>query len=122
MFDFSFPELVLCLLVALVVLGPEKLPRVARTLGRWAGQARGYLRNLTAELDREGQLADLKKQLQQADRAIREQADAFKAETQSTVDQLRDDARAAEQALKPQPANVADPVADDANKPVPPSP
>ena len=42
MFDISFGELALCFVVALVVLGPEKLPKVARTVGRWAGQARGY--------------------------------------------------------------------------------
>src|SRR3546814_4797888 len=54
MFDIGFSELLLCFLVTLVVLGPERLPKVARTVGRWTGQAKSYLRNLTAELDREG--------------------------------------------------------------------
>lgn len=53
MFDVGFSELVLCFVVALVVLGPEKLPAVARTVGRWTGRARAYVRNLSAELERE---------------------------------------------------------------------
>lgn len=74
MLDFSFSELLLCLVIALVVLGPERMPVVARTVGRWAGQAKGYLRNLTAELDRETRASDLRKQLEEAQRQLREQA------------------------------------------------
>jgi sec-independent protein translocase protein TatB len=74
MLDFSFSELVLCFVVALVVLGPERLPGVARTLGRWTGRARVYLRNLSSELERETQLAELKQQLEDTQRILREQA------------------------------------------------
>lgn len=73
MFDVGFSELLLCFIVALVVLGPEKLPKLARTVGNWTGQARAYLRNLTAELDRESQLGELKQQLQEANELVREQ-------------------------------------------------
>jgi sec-independent protein translocase protein TatB len=72
MFDISFGELALCFIVALVVLGPEKLPKVARTVGRWAGQARGYMRNLTAELQRETEIMDIKRQLEDAQRELRD--------------------------------------------------
>ena len=41
MFDVGFAELLLCFVVALVVLGPQKLPELARTLGRWTARARG---------------------------------------------------------------------------------
>ena len=51
MLDFSFSELLLCFVVALVVLGPERMPALARTVGRWTGKARVYMRNLTAELE-----------------------------------------------------------------------
>ncbi|MGH8517577.1 MAG: Sec-independent protein translocase protein TatB [Panacagrimonas sp.] len=71
MFDISFGELALCFLVALVVLGPEKLPKVARTVGRWAGQARGYMRNLTTELQRETEIMEIKRQLEDAQRELR---------------------------------------------------
>ncbi len=73
MFDVGFSELVLCFLVALVVLGPEKLPPLARSLGRWTGQARSYLRHLSNELERETHAAELKKTLQETEAALREQ-------------------------------------------------
>lgn len=71
MFDISFTELALCFVVALVVLGPERLPKVARTLGRWSGQARAYMRNLTSELERETQVGEIRRQLQEAQQALR---------------------------------------------------
>lgn len=90
MFDIGFSELVVCFLVALVVLGPEKLPRVARTIGRWSGQAKGYLRNLSAELDRESQLSELRQQLDDAHRAIKDGASAFRDEMKGNADSVRD--------------------------------
>jgi sec-independent protein translocase protein TatB len=71
-FDISFGELALCFVVALVVLGPEKLPKVARTVGRWAGQARGYMRNLSSELQRETDIMEIKRQLEDAQRDLRQ--------------------------------------------------
>jgi sec-independent protein translocase protein TatB len=88
MFDFSFIEIALCLVIALIVLGPEKLPKVARTVGRWAGQARGYLRNLTAELDREAKLSELKQQLDEANRIVREQNRSLNSAIEDTVSKL----------------------------------
>ena len=76
MFEIGFTELLLCFVVALVVLGPERLPGIARSFGRWTGQARVYLRNLTSELERETQAGELKRQLADASRAIREEADS----------------------------------------------
>ncbi|ULQ47905.1 Sec-independent protein translocase protein TatB [Flagellatimonas centrodinii] len=73
MLDISFTELTICLVIALIVLGPEKLPAVARAVGRWTGQARGYLRNLSAELDRETRASDLRKQLEDAKKLLNEQ-------------------------------------------------
>ncbi|SFF24787.1 sec-independent protein translocase protein TatB [Fontimonas thermophila] len=85
MFDIGFSELLLCFVIALIVLGPEKLPGVARTLGRWTGQARGYLRHLTAELDREARLAELKRQLEDANRLLRDQGQAVQDAVQRTI-------------------------------------
>jgi sec-independent protein translocase protein TatB len=72
MFDVGFSEVMVCFIVALVVLGPERLPVVARAVGRWTGQARSYLRNLSAELERETQVSELKRQLQEAQNALRD--------------------------------------------------
>ena len=61
MFDFSFGELAVIGAVALVVLGPERLPRVARTVGEWAGKAQRYVAQVKSDINREVELADLKK-------------------------------------------------------------
>jgi len=79
MFDVGFSELLVCFVIALVVLGPEKLPRLARTLGRWSGQARIYMRNLTSELDRESRLMELKNQVEDAQKLLSEQAQEARA-------------------------------------------
>lgn len=63
MFDIGFWELALLAVIGLIVLGPERLPNVARTLGLWAGRARMYVRNLTSELEREVNTADLRRDL-----------------------------------------------------------
>jgi sec-independent protein translocase protein TatB len=90
MFEIGFSELMLCFLVALVVLGPEKLPRLARTLGRWTGQAKGYLRNLTSELDREAELAELRQKLDEAKRAMQEGARSFRDTVHKETTTLRE--------------------------------
>jgi sec-independent protein translocase protein TatB len=53
MFEVGFTEIILILGIALLVLGPEKLPKVAAQIGRWAGRARAMARNLKDQLDEE---------------------------------------------------------------------
>jgi len=50
MFDIGFWELVILFGLGLMILGPERMPRVAAQLGRWAGQARSMARNLTRQI------------------------------------------------------------------------
>lgn len=126
MFDFSFSELLLCFIVALVVLGPERLPGVARGLGRWTGQARAYVRNLTAELERESQVAEIRKQVSDAQRILREESASFHESVKGHVDAIetegRQHANAVSEALaapvvsNPEPAS---PAADPARPPSP---
>jgi sec-independent protein translocase protein TatB len=66
MFDFSFGELAVISAVALVVLGPERLPKVARTVGEWAGKAQRYVSQVKADINREIEVAELKKLQEQA--------------------------------------------------------
>lgn len=61
MFGMDFTELLIIGVVALVVLGPERLPRVARMLGHLVGRTQRYVSNLKAEIDREIKLEELKK-------------------------------------------------------------
>jgi len=60
MFDVGFSELVVIALVALIVIGPERLPRVARTLGALLGRAQRYVNDVKADIQREVNLDELK--------------------------------------------------------------
>jgi sec-independent protein translocase protein TatB len=62
MLDFGFSEILLTSAIALVVLGPERLPKVARQVGNWMGRARVMARQLTEQLEREVSADELIKQ------------------------------------------------------------
>lgn len=61
MFDVAFSELVVIAIVALIVIGPEKLPKVARTLGALAGRMQRYVASVKSDIEREMQFEDLQK-------------------------------------------------------------
>src|SRR6185437_11761539 len=61
MFDISFTEILVIAVVALVVLGPERLPRVARTLGHLLGRAQRYANDVKNDIQHEMELEELKK-------------------------------------------------------------
>ena len=60
MFDIGFLELIMVGVVALLVVGPERLPKLARTAGLWIGRARQALGSVKAEIDRELKAEELK--------------------------------------------------------------
>ena len=61
MFDIGFSELMVIGVVALIVIGPEKLPRVARTVGHLAGRLQRYVSDVKADINREIELDELRK-------------------------------------------------------------
>ncbi len=61
MFDVGFWELLLIGVVALLVVGPERLPGLARTVGAWVGKARRLVNSVKADIDREMRAEELKK-------------------------------------------------------------
>jgi sec-independent protein translocase protein TatB len=63
MFDIGFSELAVVAIVALLVIGPERLPGVARTVGKWVGAARRFVNNVQAEINAEVSKADELKRL-----------------------------------------------------------
>lgn len=95
MFDFSFSELALIGAVALVVLGPERLPKVARTVGEWAGKAQRYVTQVKADINREIEISELKKLQEQA----RDVARSFETSVQDGVSGLKSDFNSTTSAL-----------------------
>lgn len=69
MFDIGFMELSLIGVVLLLVVGPERMPKVARTAGHWFGKARYFVTSMKADIDREIKAEDLQ-------RMMKEQADS----------------------------------------------
>lgn len=84
MFDIAFSELVVIAIVALIVIGPEKLPKVARTLGALTGRMQKYMAQIKEEVNRESRFAELQK-LQDE---IKSAADATQAKLQSGMNEI----------------------------------
>jgi sec-independent protein translocase protein TatB len=61
MFDIGFSEMVIIAVLALVVIGPERLPRVARTVGHLLGRLQRYVSDVKADISREMELEELRK-------------------------------------------------------------
>lgn len=70
MFEFDFGKLAIIAVVALIVLGPERLPRVARTAGALLRRARNSWQNVRDEIERELAAEDLKKSVQDLKREV----------------------------------------------------
>ncbi|NMT62336.1 Sec-independent protein translocase protein TatB [Marinobacter orientalis] len=66
MFDIGFVELLICGVIALLVLGPERLPTAARAAGRWIGGARRMVSQFSSELDRQLKAEELREELRKA--------------------------------------------------------
>ncbi len=72
MFDIGFTEIVVIAVVALIVLGPEKLPKTARTLGHLFGRLQRYVADVKADINREIELDELRKLQQQVRTAAKD--------------------------------------------------
>jgi sec-independent protein translocase protein TatB len=89
MFDISFGELMIIGAVALVVIGPEKLPRVARTAGHFLGRFQRYVAQVKSDIGREMELAELKKLQTSVEDAARDIEHTVKSEMNSAEQELR---------------------------------
>lgn len=82
MFDVGFWELLLIGVIALIVLGPERLPEAARKCGFWVGRVRAYVSHMQNELEREADAADLRRDLE----STRDEVNRFKQDVQADFD------------------------------------
>ena len=80
MFDIGFSELMVIGVVALLVIGPEKLPKVARTLGHLLGRAQRYVNDVKSDINREIQLDELKKLQSEVTESARSLEDSVRKE------------------------------------------
>lgn len=100
MFDISFGELLIVGLVALIVLGPERLPTVARTIGALVGRAQRFVASVKSDIHQHSQMAgfdDLKQDVQQAADAFRSQIESEVAGVRELSQQIGQTAQAVEQ-------------------------
>ncbi|NML17554.1 Sec-independent protein translocase protein TatB [Azohydromonas caseinilytica] len=88
MIDFGFDKLALIGAVALIVIGPEKLPRVARTVGHLVGKAQRYVADVKAEVNRSIELDELKKMKTQFEDAARNVEQSVNQELHDTTRDL----------------------------------
>ncbi len=105
MFDIGFPELVVIAIVALIVLGPERLPKVARFAGLWVRRARAQWHSVKDELERELAADELKRSLRDTEEALRDTERKVResaAETEREFDDLRASVKAPASASTPE--------------------
>lgn len=125
MFDFGFSEMVVVALVALIVVGPQRLPKVARTAGHLLGRMQRYVAEVKADVSREMQLDELKKLQEQVKEQARELESTVRKQAQDVESSVRDTAGEIEHGLDPvepgappmNPPSLA-PVTDAAVEPV----
>ena len=88
MFDIGFSELLVIGVVALIVIGPEKLPRMARTVGVLAGRLQRYVSDVKADINREIELDELRKMRDSMQQAAAEMQSSVQSELNKTETEL----------------------------------
>ena len=105
MIDFGFDKIALIGAVALIVIGPERLPRVARTVGHLMGKAQRYVADVKAEVNRTIELEELKKMKTEFEDAARNVEQSVTSEVHKTTAEL--------QAAWQPPADTVPPLSSD---------
>jgi len=91
MFDVSFSELIVIAVVALIVIGPEKLPKVARTLGALAGRMQRYVAQVKEEVNREVRFQELQQLQQEIQETVTKTKESIQSSVQESVDAIATD-------------------------------
>jgi sec-independent protein translocase protein TatB len=122
MFDIAFSEMLIIGVVALVVIGPERLPKVARTLGHLFGRLQRYVAQVKSDINREMDASELSKVKTEFESAARGFQQDVESQARKTEDEIRQVERDIERQVNPaEPAGAAPaaPVAETPSLPLP---
>ncbi|MBM3341805.1 MAG: twin-arginine translocase subunit TatB [Betaproteobacteria bacterium] len=108
MFDIGFSQIIVIAVIALIVLGPEKLPRVARMAGHMLGRMQRYVNDVKADINRETELDELKKLQKEMQNTAQSIEQTVRGEINAVENEFKQVGDSAQQAL----AEVRDPIAD----------
>jgi sec-independent protein translocase protein TatB len=114
MFDIGFSELMVIAVIALVVIGPERLPRVARTLGHLAGRLQRYVADVKSDINREIELDELRKMRDSMQQAASSLEGSVREGMSSAEAEINKVTESAQEALK-EPSGEAKPAQEEAN-------
>ena len=116
MFDVGFSEMLLIAVVALVVIGPERLPKLARTMGHLFGRLQRYVNDVKADISREMELEELRKFKSEFEQAAQSVESTFRAEVagaESQIDSIAGELKAeAVESTLPQSGNAVPPATE----------
>ena len=112
MFDIGFSEIVVIAVVALIVLGPERLPKAARTMGHLFGRLQRYVNDVKADINREMELEELKKLQQEVKSAARDIEQSVSTAVSSVESGARDVEAQLNAGASEAPAPPAPPLAE----------
>jgi sec-independent protein translocase protein TatB len=117
MFDIGFSELMVIGVVALIVIGPERLPKVARTMGHLFGRMQRYVNDVKSDIAREMQLDELRKLQASMQDAARDFESSVHKEVRATESELQKIAQEANPTPLPAPEAISVPQAPAAPEP-----
>jgi sec-independent protein translocase protein TatB len=114
MFDVGFWELTLLFVVALVIVGPERLPRLARTVGLWIGKAQRIVSEVREEVEREIRVEEIKNSIHQqaGTEEIKKLADRVKSINSDVQETLTDAKPVKKNTLTKEEASLASKASD----------
>lgn len=107
MFDFSLGELMVIMVVALVVIGPERLPKVARTMGHLWGRAQRYVNGVKADIERDMAVEEYRQLQQQVQAEASALEQSVKQVAQTTEQQVQQINEAVEKLASPDTSQAA---------------
>lgn len=118
MFDIGFSEIFVIAVVALLVLGPERLPKAARFAGLWVRRARAQWHSVKSELETELAAEELKRSLRETEDSMREARDEIRAGIDEARDRFKQEQDELQRELDrldsrtPEPEDTGEPVTD----------